>query len=53
MRSGSSMVGGSRAHGSVTATIDAMAMRVPNPNPRAKPPTATAVSTEKASGDSQ
>ena len=44
---------GSRAQGMLTAMIDATAMRRPNPNPRANPATATAVSIEKASGDSQ
>ena len=42
-----------RAQGSVTATSDTTAMRRPNPNPRANPATATAVSSENASGDSQ
>ena len=37
----------------MTATSDTAAMRRPKPNPRAKPATATAVSSEKASGDSQ
>ena len=37
----------------LTAMMATTAIRRPKPNPRAKPATVTAVSSEKASGDSQ
>ncbi len=43
----------SKAQGMLTARIEAVAVRTLKPNPRAKPATATAVSMEKARGESQ
>ena len=53
VRASSSAKVGSSAHGRLTATIATAAIRRPKPNPRANPATATAVSIEKASGESQ